>query len=99
MERGAFVLATTFERIRLPNHLAARVEGKSSLARLGISVHFTAPKIDPGWQGPITLELYNLGAFVVELKPKMEICALIIERLGKPARQGYTGRFGSGSQI
>lgn len=97
MQRGVFVLATTFERIRLPNHLAARVEGKSSLARLGVSVHFTAPKIDPGWQGTITLELYNLGSFTVELKPRMEICALTIERLGKPARQGYTGRFQPGS--
>ncbi|MCH7625660.1 MAG: dCTP deaminase [Chloroflexi bacterium] len=87
------VIGKTLEFVGLPNQLAARVDGKSSLARLGLLVHLTAPKIDPGFQGQITLEMYNLGPHTIILKEGMDICSLIIERLGKPARQGYSGRF------
>ncbi|MEE9285573.1 MAG: dCTP deaminase [Dehalococcoidia bacterium] len=93
MRPGAFVIGQTKERIRLPLNIAARVEGKSSLARLGVSVHFTAPKIDPGYDNRITLELYNFGPFTIRLSSNMKICVLIVERLGQPAKQGYRGRF------
>ena len=69
------------------------VEGKSSLARLGVGVHITAPKIDPGFNNSITLEMYNFGPFTVQLRKGMEICVLILERLGRPAKQGYSGQF------
>ncbi len=94
---GNFVLGTTAEKVTLSNALAARVEGKSSLARFGVAVHLTAPKIDPGYSNTITLELINLGPYRVYLSPLMEIAVLIVERLGTPASQVYTGRFSSPS--
>ena len=96
LDPGTFVIALTAEKVTLPNSLAARIEGKSSLARFGIPVHLTAPKIDPGWANQITLEIINLGPFRVYLSPMMEIATLIIERLGRPANQSYQGRFSSG---
>jgi dCTP deaminase len=93
MQPGRFVIAKTLEHIRLPLGIAARVEGKSSLARLGVAVHITAPKIDPGYDNNITLEMYNFGPFTVQLKKGMPICVLILERLGQAAKQGYSGRF------
>lgn len=93
MKPHQFVIGTTLERIRLPLHIAARVEGKSSLARLGVGVHITAPKIDPGYNNTITLEMFNFGPFNVQLRGGMEICTLILEHLGRPANQGYSGRF------
>ena len=88
-----FVLGETLERVEIPLSLAARVEGKSSLARLGMTVHITAPKIDPGFRGNITLEMFNLGPFPLKLSYGMDICSLMLERLGRPVAQGYTGRF------
>lgn len=91
----AFVLGWTHETIHLPNHsrVAARVEGKSSLARLGLAVHVTAPTIHAGFEGPIQLELYNHGPVSIRLTPGMPICQLIFEMtLGTPAK-GYSGRF------
>ena len=79
--------------MEIPLDLAARVEGKSSLARFGLMVHITAPKIDPGYSGRITLEMFNLGPFPLKLTNGMYICSLTFERLGRPARQGYSGRF------
>lgn len=90
---GDFVIAKTLERIRLPLTIAGRVEGKSSLARLGIAVHITAPKIDPDFNNNITLEIFNLGPFTVKLRQGMNICVLILERLGRPAQKGYAGQF------
>jgi len=92
---NAFVLAWTREKIILPNHsrIAARVEGKSSLARLGLAVHVTAPTIHAGFEGPIQLELCNHGLFSIRLIPGMPICQLIFEMtLGTPAK-GYSGIF------
>lgn len=88
-----FVIAKTLERVEIPLDMAARVEGKSSLARFGLTVHMTAPKIDPGFKGQITLEMYNLGPFSLKLTTGMEICGLTFERLGKSAIQGYVGKF------
>lgn len=93
LDPGTFILARTAEIIGLSNKVGARVEGKSSLARFGVSVHLTAPKIDPGWAGPITLEITNLGPHRVCLEPYMEIAVLMIERLSSPASGGYSGRF------
>jgi dCTP deaminase len=87
-----FVLGRTLERIELPlltqgNCLAARVEGKSSYARCGLLVHFTAPTIHAGFRGTITLELINLGIIPILLYPGAPICQLIIEQVhGRPAR-------------
>jgi dCTP deaminase len=87
------VLGKTFERVAFPLQaegtisLAARVEGKSSYARCGLLVHFTAPTIHAGFAGTITLELINLGPLDIALYPKMPICQLIIEQVhGVPFR-------------
>ena len=89
-----FVLAKTLERVELPlqaesgRSLAARVEGKSSYARCGLLVHFTAPTIHAGFEGTITLEIINLGRYAISLHPGMPICQLIVEEvLGAPFRR------------
>ena len=90
-----FILAWTHEKITLPNHsrIAARVEGKSSLARVGLGVHITAPTIHAGFKGRLQLELFNHGKVSVRLIPGMPICQLIFEKtLGTPAK-GYSGIF------
>ncbi len=87
---GKLVLANTLERVELPIvpgkvSLAARVEGRSSFARCGLLVHFTAPTIHAGFRGRITLELINLGAIPILLYPRSYICQLIVEEvLGTP---------------
>jgi dCTP deaminase len=89
------LLAWTREYIELKAHarLAARVEGKSSLARLGIAVHITAPTIHVGFGGQIRLEMDNHGKVPLRLRTRMPICQLIFEQtLGVPV-QGYKGRF------
>ena len=91
---GEFIIGSTVETIRLPWHLAGRVEGRSRLARLGVGVHITAPKIDPGYSGTITLEIYNRGPWTIRLSAGMKICSVAIERLGRPAERGYGGVFG-----
>ena len=65
---GRFVIGYTLERVSLPFHLGGRVEGRSRLARLGVGVHITAPKIDPGFHNQIALEIFNLGPWTIELK-------------------------------
>lgn len=90
-----FVLAWTAEHISLPSHarLAARVEGKSSLARCALTVHVTAPTIHAGFDGQIQLEICNIGPLHVRLTPGMPICQLIFEQtFGTPAK-GYQGQF------
>ena len=86
LEPGKFVLARTHERIELPIRedppwLAARVEGRSSYARCGLLVHFTAPTIHCGYSGTITLEIMNFGAYPISLYPRTPICQLIVEEL------------------
>jgi dCTP deaminase len=91
----AFVLAWTVEKITIPytSRLAARVEGKSSLARLGVTIHATAPVIHSGFEGPIQLELCNLGPNEIILDPGMYVCQLVFElTVGTPER-GYSGIF------
>lgn len=90
-----FVLAWTVERVSIPinSRLAARVEGKSSMARLGISVHITAPTIHCGFEAPIQLEMVNFGPFEIVLKHKMRICQLILEQTYGTPDKGYDGMF------
>jgi dCTP deaminase len=91
LEAGKFILGITRERVSFPIEqgkkcYSARVEGKSSLARCGILIHFTAPTIHAGFEGTITLEIINLGPFTLLLYPDMPICQLIIEEVsGCPA--------------
>jgi dCTP deaminase len=85
---GAFILAMTAERVTLPksSRLAARVEGRSSLARIGLAVHVTAPTIHADWDGHIALEIVNHGPFKICLRPGLVICQLIIEQVhGTPS--------------
>lgn len=94
---GKLVLATTMEWLKLPNDICARVLGRSSLGRLGISVHQTAGYIDPGFQGEITLELSNHGPAPVELRSGDRICQIVFEELSSPALEPY-GHEGSNYQ-
>lgn len=84
-----FVLAMTEERLELPDNIVARLEGRSSLGRLGIIVHATASVIDPGWRGQIVLELANHGQMPVALYPGMRICSVTFEPLSSPAETPY----------
>lgn len=90
-----FYLATTYETLSLPpaSKLAARVEGKSSLARLGLVVHMTAPTIQSGFSGTITLEIFNYGPFPILVTPeKTRLCQLVLERVSSVPQKGRTGR-------
>jgi dCTP deaminase len=86
---GEFILATTREHVTIPPDLVARLEGRSSLGRLGIVIHSTAGYIDPGFSGAITLEISNLGRIAVALYPGMRICQIAFERLSSPVGEGY----------
>lgn len=79
LEPGKFILSQTLEYVKLPMNIAARVEGKSSRARYGLLVHFTAPTIHAGFEGNIALEIINLGKYKLRLIPGMYICQLIFE--------------------
>jgi dCTP deaminase len=95
MKPGDFILGWTSEFIHLPpySRLAARIEGKSSLARCAISIHVTAPTIHAGFEGQIQLEICNIGPLRVRLLPNMKVCQLIFEQtLGTP-HKGYQGQF------
>ena len=85
LQPKAFVLAYTQEYVKLPNYLAARIEGRSSLARVGISIHQTAPTVHATFEGQLRLEIINNGPFACELRPGMRFCQLVVERLGSPA--------------
>ncbi|MBI4050098.1 MAG: dCTP deaminase [Candidatus Doudnabacteria bacterium] len=89
---GEFVLATTLETVEIPNDLAGRLEGRSSLGRLGIVIHSTAGKFDPGWKGRLVLEISNIGQVPVKLYPGMRVCQLLFEQLSSPTEQPYTER-------
>lgn len=89
LQPGQFALASTLESVKIPDDIAARLEGRSSMARLGIIVHSTASLIDPGFIGQITLELANLGPKPVILEPGMRICALSFETLSSEAITPY----------
>jgi dCTP deaminase len=86
---GEFVLGATLERLGLPDDLVARLDGKSSLGRLGLQVHSTAGLADPGFEGQITLELSNVASLPIAIYPGMRIAQLVFERLTTPADAPY----------
>lgn len=102
---GRFVLGWTAQRIQMPHRsrLAARVEGKSSMARLGLGIHVTAPTIhagfgykdgDPDYEGSaLQLEIWNVGSLTIVLDPGLPICQLIFEEVHGTPDKGYAGRF------
>lgn len=92
MQPGDFVLAATMENVKIPDDLLGRLEGRSSLGRLGIVVHSTASIFDPGWDGQCVLELGNLGRMPVALYPGMRICAMTFEQLSTPADVPYVNK-------
>jgi dCTP deaminase len=94
---GEFVLGSTLERIRLPDDLVARLEGKSSLGRLGLLIHSTAGFIDPGWDGHVTLELSNVANLPITIYHGMKIGQLSFVQLTEPAEAPY-GSGGLGSK-
>ena len=94
-ERWA-ALASTLERVRLPDDLVARLEGKSSLGRLGLLIHSTAGFIDPGWDGHVTLELANVATLPIKLYPGMKIGQFCFFRLSSPSEHPYgSEKYGS----
>jgi dCTP deaminase len=93
---GEFVLGSTYEFMGLPDDLAARLEGKSSLGRLGLLTHSTAGFVDPGFTGHVTLELSNVATLPIKLWPGMKIGQLCFFRLSSPSAQPYgSGATGS----
>ncbi|GAA0985164.1 dCTP deaminase [Acrocarpospora macrocephala] len=93
---GEFVLASTYEVISLPDDIASRLEGKSSLGRLGLLTHSTAGFIDPGFEGHVTLELSNVATLPIKLWPGMKIGQLCMFRLSSPADFPYgSAKYGS----
>ena len=92
---GELVIGYTRESVGLPRHLGGRVEGKSSIARIGLFVHISAPTIHPGWKGRIALEFYNVGPLPIRVRPGDTICQLILERVEGEGL--YEGQF-QGSQ-
>jgi|APHM01.1.fsa_nt_gi deoxycytidine triphosphate deaminase len=89
LDKNDFILATTKEYVEIPDDLSARVLGRSSFGRLGISVHQTAGFIDPGFKGQITLELCNHGFTTVEIEPDKRVCQIVFEKLSSPAAKPY----------
>lgn len=84
-----FILALTYESVRVPRNLIARVEGRSTYARLGLSMHQTAPWIQPGWSGQIVLEIANHGTLTIKLRPKRDRpCQLTFFKLTKSLPEG-----------
>jgi dCTP deaminase len=93
---GEFVLGSTYEVVTLPDDVAARLEGKSSLGRLGLLTHSTAGFIDPGFSGHVTLELSNVATLPIKLWPGMKIGQLCFFRLSSPSENPYgSEKYGS----
>ena len=94
---GEFVLGSTLERIKLPDDVVARLDGKSSLGRVGLLIHSTAGFIDPGWDGNVTLELSNVANLPITIYPEMKIGQLSFVQMSEPAETPY-GSGGLGSK-
>ena len=93
---GEFVLGSTYEVVTLPDDIAARVEGKSSLGRLGLLTHATAGFVDPGFSGHVTLELANVATLPIKLYPGMKIGQFCFLRLSSPSQHPYgSAKYGS----
>ncbi|CAL4042351.1 dCTP deaminase [Buchnera aphidicola (Anoecia corni)] len=92
LQPGSFALAMTREELTLPNNLVGWLDGKSSLARLGLMIHATSHRIDPGWKGNIVLEFFNSSNIVLAVYPRMFIAAISFEKLSKPVKTPYNSR-------
>lgn len=90
---GEFVLGVVVENVELPDDIAGRIDGRSSLGRLGIIVHSTAGHVDPGWKGRLTLEISNIGKLPVALRPGMRFCRLVFEKVSSPVERPYRGKY------
>jgi dCTP deaminase len=90
---GEFVLGSTLERVGVPDDLVARLEGKSSLGRLGLLIHSTAGYVDPGWNGTITLELSNVSRLPITIWLGMRIGQLSFLQLTTPVDRAYAGKY------
>ena len=95
MHPGEFVLASTMEWLEISDDILGRLEGRSSLGRLGLIVHSTASVFDPGWRGVATMELGNLGVLPVALYPGLRICSMTFETLLTPTSQPYYKKKGN----
>jgi len=95
MRPGEFCLATTVEDLSISDDLLGRLEGRSSLGRLGIIVHSTAARFDPGWKGRPVMELGNIGVMPVALYPGMRICSFTFEQVSSPVENPYRKRKGA----
>lgn len=95
IQPGEFVLGTTLEWIELSDEIAARLEGRSSIGRLGIIIHATASLIPPGWKGKIVLEIANIARIPVALYPGMRICALSFEKVSSKVIVPYYKKKGA----
>lgn len=84
-----FVLATTMERVKLPNDLVGRLEGRSSLGRIAVVIHATAGFIDSCFDGHLTLEMSNVGKLPVALYPGQRVCQVVFEKLSSPSEKPY----------
>lgn len=89
VQPGEFVLGVTLEKIKISDDMVARVEGRSSLGRLGIIIHSTAGFVDAGFEGTITLEITNINRMPVALYPGMRVCQLAFEEMSSPAEVPY----------
>jgi len=89
-----YALAPLFEFVKLPNNVLGRLDGRSSLGRLGIVVHSTAGSVDPGFQGHLVIELMNNGLLPVALYPLMRVATLILTTLSTDAERPYEGKYG-----
>jgi dCTP deaminase len=90
---GEFVLGSTLERVALPDDLVARLEGKSSLGRLGLLIHSTAGYVDPGFDGTITLELSNVAKLPISIHPGMAIGQISFLQMTTPVDAPYRGKY------
>lgn len=95
LQPGQFALAITEETLELADDVLGRLEGRSSLGRIGIIVHGTAGLFDPGWSGKATLELSNLSIMPVALYPGMRICSMTFEQLSSPSSRPYRTKPGN----
>jgi dCTP deaminase len=86
---GEFVLGRTDERVEVPDDIVCRIEGKSSIGRLGLVVHATAGFVDPGFVGTLTLEITNFNSVPIVLRPGLPICQLSFMTLDRPAERPY----------
>jgi dCTP deaminase len=90
---GEFVLGVTKESVELPADIAGRIDGRSSLGRLGIIVHSTAGHVDPGFKGKLTLEISNIGKLPISIIPGMRFCIILFESLSSAVEKPYKGKY------